>query len=80
MKKTVSYPIEVRDGKYCWGWNYPYGTCRKFNNEGGIPNCSLGFTLDWTDAKGLLSNYPEDDSVPQGILKSKECLKLKEVK
>ena len=36
--KTVSYPIRVPEGDYCWNAN---SICGHFDNYGGHPNCTL---------------------------------------
>ena len=71
-KITVSYPITVPDGKYCWSCAPSFNDveiCEHFNNEGGYPTCDLGFDL--YDDKERYSN--------KGTLKAKECMELVKV-
>jgi len=65
-KKSVFYKIEVPCGKYCWERNetLPYTSCEYLNNVWGYPTCEMGFS-------GLRR-------VEKGILKSRNCLKLKD--
>lgn len=60
-KKTVLYPIEVPEGKFCW----PQGdnSCDHFDNEGGHSVCEL----DLGDLK----------DVAEGTLKAPKCAALK---
>ena len=66
-RKTVLLPIEVPEGKFCWGYDSKAGyhsICEHFDNEGGHSTCSFGFgPLKYSDNEG-------------GIRKPKECLNL----
>ena len=62
--KTVLMPIRVPIGNYCWGYKPPHEICEYFGNEGGHPQCRLGF-------------YPLEEE-DNGVLKPKECLNFKE--
>lgn len=63
--KTVSLPIQVTKGKYCWLRKPPYTLCEHFDNEGGHQTCDLGFC-------GL-------EDTADGVLKSPKCNELKEI-
>jgi len=68
--KKVNYPITVPSSKFCWEFGgAPYSICSHFDNEGGHPQCSLGFFIDDTHC----------NKDPKGVNKAKECLNLKEV-
>ncbi len=58
---TVIFPIEVPDGKYCWGKTTDdiREICEHFNNEGGYDSCDLGF--------------PEVKHTTHGVLKDPKC-------
>lgn len=63
MYKTVNYQVEVPNSKNCVK-KLEFGLvfCQFFNNSGGYPKCSLGFT-------GL-------EKVNDGVAKPRECLEL----
>lgn len=64
MLKTVLMPIRVPSGNYCWSYDGSEMTCPRFDNEGGHPNCTIGF-------------YPVKDT-KAGVLKATDCSRLKE--
>lgn len=65
MKITVSLPIVVPSGKYCWRYDGNGGPCVHFDNEVYYPGeCTL-FKRD-------LSNNKD------GVVKLEKCLSLKE--
>lgn len=41
-KKTVSMPVEVPKGRFCWDGET---ICDHFDNEGGHGSCDIGFHL-----------------------------------
>ena len=67
-KITVSCPITVPDGKYCWSCASSFNDveiCDYFNSYGGYLTCDLGFKV------GKDTN--------KGVLKAKECMELVKV-
>lgn len=65
MEKTVLYPVEVPDGKFCWEHSGSREICGYFDNEGGHSKCELVWHWDLKDTK-------------EGVLKAPECEALKE--
>jgi len=68
--KTVSIPVRVPSGNYCWCWE-TFGKreeelCEHFDNEHGRNRCDLGFDIV--------------QCASVGVMKPAECAALKEVK
>ena len=67
--KIVCMPIKVPKGIYCWcrkGMQQPI--CKYFENKGGHSECILGMDI------------PKKNDIDDGVLKSIECICLKEIK
>lgn len=73
--KTVLMPIEVAEGRFCWGREENEDVtrcCSNFDNEGGHPKCK--FDLEW-GGRTFGLKYDKYGFVP----KPESCLKLKEI-
>jgi len=64
--KTVSFPIIVPDGKYCWDHRNSL-ICDYFDNEGGHDSCKLNFWEQKTCRKTDHTLKAEECSILQTI-------------
>ena len=67
-KITVSLPLEVLEGDYCygcWGTLQPFH-CEWYDNPGGHSQCTLPF--NWFPIR-----------TKEGVIKASECKKLKTI-